>query len=50
MRPERRADSAACVRSVDFVSDGGTCAMRAVTGQKVLAMLGVKSRRGSGSR
>jgi hypothetical protein len=44
MRPERRADIAACVRSVDFVSDGGTCAMRAVTGQKVLAMLGVKSR------
>ena len=42
--PERRADIARLVRSVDFVSRGGTCAMRAVTGQKVLAMLGIRAR------
>lgn len=42
--PDHRADIARCLRSIDFVSDGGTCAMRAITGQKVLAMLGVRSR------
>ena len=40
--PERRADIARLVRSVDFVSRGGTCAMRAVTGQTALALLGVR--------
>ena len=42
--PERRADIARLVCSVDFVSRGGTCAMRAVTGQTALALLGVRSR------